>query len=900
MYVQRSLKKSTVQLSKIASAVALVILASTPAIANENIVDFTQDKVLSHDSATTWVITENKNISGNGHSLTVRHENGTKGGVELLGTLKDVKDLSIVNGGLTVHKTATLEAIGTVTMSNSDIRNNGSISAGSLILEDSSKRIYNGKDNGAARLHVENGIEKIFLENYGTVTVGVGQTASFYGLKMKAGSSLTDENGDAVDVVISQENLASVFNLDAFHNESEKFKAKNLTSSVSVKNLAKMDIEGDLTALNFETTADSVTTVGGTLTYGDGPNSNKLAGNVTATHINARNGTFETGAVIEAQTLTVGQNLAVKTGGNGFKIGKITMKNVTDSGYIAFYGDSYSIAEMVFDSSDYEGEVRYSGVQNFSSTLNIGTIFVTGGTKGMVNSYQSDNTTAITNVGTLTVQNKGEFIITAKDNVNNQLTIDSATFGQDTKIIKKKNGDKDNGVTHTTIKELTAEGLTVEELATNSTLSLGQLILITGKNSFNQALTGIGESGQTALNITVGEDASVSFANITADEVSVGLGNLNENAFVATTAKVGKAKVLIGGQLNEGSDAELKNKIENAFKLQNTDVTATVEEGNMRAETTWTQNADGSTSIKTQGVNQKLTSISETTMVPIAQWRAEMNDISLRLGDIRNQNGDNGLWVRTYGGRAKLGSQSVRFDSSSIQMGYDHRISGDNINYYVGGAFSYTDGETKFTTGTGDSSTLAFTAYTSALFDNGSFIDASLKYGKLKNEYGIRYQSFNYDGDYETQALGLTIELGHRFTLSRNLFVEPQLEGMLSHVFGESYNTSHGLSVEQEGMDILIGRVGFMAGVQCPNDRGTVYVRGSYLYDFGSDTSAKYSDGTTPVTIDQDLGGGWFEVGVGASVRFTDKLKGYADFIYSKGSDLESPYRWNAGLRYTW
>ena len=51
--------------------------------------------------------------------------------------------------------------------------------------------------------------------------------------------------------------------------------------------------------------------------------------------------------------------------------------------------------------------------------------------------------------------------------------------------------------------------------------------------------------------------------------------------------------------------------------------------------------------------------------------------------------------------------------------------------------------------------------------------------------------------------------------------------------------------------------------------------------------------------FDQDLGGGWVELNLGMNVNFTKTLTGYADLEYSSGSHIKSPYRWSAGMRYT-
>lgn len=107
-------------------------------------------------------------------------------------------------------------------------------------------------------------------------------------------------------------------------------------------------------------------------------------------------------------------------------------------------------------------------------------------------------------------------------------------------------------------------------------------------------------------------------------------------------------------------------------------------------------------------------------------------------------------------------------------------------------------------------------------------------------------------------------------------------------------------SVKQDDFDSLVGGVGLTLGFSCPNDRGDVYLRLDQKYDFQGETSTGfYSNGREVNRFDKDLGGSWFEIGLGAKARLTESLTGYAEFETAHSGEVETPFRWNLGLRYT-
>ena len=80
-------------------------------------------------------------------------------------------------------------------------------------------------------------------------------------------------------------------------------------------------------------------------------------------------------------------------------------------------------------------------------------------------------------------------------------------------------------------------------------------------------------------------------------------------------------------------------------------------------------------------------------------------------------------------------------------------------------------------------------------------------------------------------------------------------------MIGDDFVTEIGVSVSQDDFESLIGRLGVRAGFNFPNDRGTVYARASVLHDFKGEMSSR--------VVEDDLGGTWYEFGLGANFSLT-------------------------------
>lgn len=279
------------------------------------------------------------------------------------------------------------------------------------------------------------------------------------------------------------------------------------------------------------------------------------------------------------------------------------------------------------------------------------------------------------------------------------------------------------------------------------------------------------------------------------------------------------------------------------------------------------------------------------------QWRAEADDLNQRMGELRDSTADNGLWVRTYGG--KMEAKSVDNEFVGFQFGYDHNVSEGAQKQFVGGALSYTSGDAKFANGSGDNYALGLTGYGTWLFEGGTHLDVSAKYGKLNNKFDINAGDFGkLNGDYSTHGLAFNVEAGHRIPLTSLFYVEPQVAFTASHLFGEDYDAGQGVSISQDSFESYVARAGIATGFK--GDMGSLWMKASYLYDFDGQTSTTAKAGSVANKLDQDFGGGWYELGIGASVNLAKKLHGYADFEYATGGEIETPYKWNVGIRYAY
>ena len=280
----------------------------------------------------------------------------------------------------------------------------------------------------------------------------------------------------------------------------------------------------------------------------------------------------------------------------------------------------------------------------------------------------------------------------------------------------------------------------------------------------------------------------------------------------------------------------------------------------------------------------------EVGALGLISWRNDLDDMNKRLGELRDSKGEHGVWVRMV--RGENDYKSLNSQYNTYQLGYDEKLSTDP-HWTLGAAFSYTDGDGGYNTGSYEMDHKTLTLYGSKLNDDGSYIDIVGKYSRLNHDLRNTWG----DGEYDANGYSIGVEVGKRFQQGNGFWIEPQAQLTYGHVGSANYQAGE-IKVAQEGMESLIGRAGVRFGKDLHN--GNVYLRAYYLYDFDGETGVTLTNASGKERhFNEDLGGGWCEVGVGTNINLSDATHLYFDIEKTYGGDITTDWKWNAGIRYS-
>ena len=89
-------------------------------------------------------------------------------------------------------------------------------------------------------------------------------------------------------------------------------------------------------------------------------------------------------------------------------------------------------------------------------------------------------------------------------------------------------------------------------------------------------------------------------------------------------------------------------------------------------------------------------------------------------------------------------------------------------------------------------------------------------------------------GKVNNFGLGLSAEVGKKFGLTKDFFVEPQAQLAYYWIKGKDFSMSNGMKVEQGDFNSWVGRLGLVAGKDFKdaegNTKAQVFVKGCLLY----------------------------------------------------------------------
>lgn len=290
---------------------------------------------------------------------------------------------------------------------------------------------------------------------------------------------------------------------------------------------------------------------------------------------------------------------------------------------------------------------------------------------------------------------------------------------------------------------------------------------------------------------------------------------------------------------------------------------------------------------------QTMDAMKNLAATAIVAWRQEDSTLSQRLGELRESDGGQGIWVRMSRGEFEYDG-AYKNQYNVFQMGYDW-ASGD---WHYGAAVSHNDGQTTYTHGDGENRSTSLSLYGTWLGDKGHYADIVLKQGRLSNDFDIYTEAGHTSGDYDAWGTSLSGEYGMKVALDDGWYVTPQAQLTLMRIGGEDYTTNNGIKVNQDSLESAVGRVGFEVGKRI-SDSGSIYAKASLLHDFAGSADTYLSLNGLTNSYHQDIGDTWCEAGIGFNYKTSENSYVYADVVKTFGGDVETPWQWNAGMRWT-
>lgn len=666
---------------------------------------------------------------------------------------------------------------------------------------------------------------------------------------VEAGSSgsITLENGSIANIVGKKVEVkggirlagSSVIN---FGTESDKAGSVNLKEGITVTSGAKLNVNSD----NFVSKTVTISEAG------QKTNVNLISDNVNIGSLDVNRGDVK----IDATKLVLGAE-----------------GNTSDAIHVKSFGGVTGNANINADNIIINGDInttdRDGGTVNINKNIDNATVVINGDIKTGYDynnpvtdgegSYETNNSTVNINLsGVDSVLNGNIYDYNYDDNGSGTIE----TSGTNISFL--------NGATWNVTGDSTAKEVTVDNAQINLNADKEQKVNITTLN---------------------GIDSNITVNDLTKDQITIDTNNSTGLQVIGTSnaTKRFNSSDLAGSmqQLVDTVGIGTGNQLDSALAQESDilpEITALVDDnGNVIIN-----------SIRTKGhvANEGIT---ELANVAFMAWRAENYEMHQRMGELRSSNGEAGIWARMKRGESKYGDMDIKNQYSTYRLGYDKKV-GDS-NWYIGGAISRTEGKSSFATGSGENQSTGFTVYGTYVADDGQYVDLSAKYARLDNEFDVFGRSgIESTGDYRNNGYAFSAEYGKRIEAGNDFWIEPQVQLTYGHLSSANYTTSRDVRVTQDAMDSVVGRLGFAAGKDI--GAGNVYVKASYLYDFDGDTNVKMTDGINSAVYDQDLGGGWFEVGIGTNINLSETSHLYFDVEKTYGGDIETPWQWNAGVRF--
>ncbi len=280
----------------------------------------------------------------------------------------------------------------------------------------------------------------------------------------------------------------------------------------------------------------------------------------------------------------------------------------------------------------------------------------------------------------------------------------------------------------------------------------------------------------------------------------------------------------------------------------------------------------------------------------------ELDNLRLRRGELRNNQGNAGVWMRLTGDRTRANTGHTRFklNQGGVELGADTPVDLAQGQLWLGVFTGYNNATLKHQRG-GDSKIDSITAggYATWFDGNGWYIDGVLKYNHFNNK--LRATSTNHSsikGDYSQNAYGTAAETGYSFTLPQAFWAEPYARLTYMRADSGTVSLNNNMQAKLDAQQSLQSELGLHLGkdfVLSNQVELSPYTKLAWQHEFISNNQVTINQRNT---FDTDFSGDSLKAGGGITIRFTPQVQAFAEIDYRNGDKTESPLSGNIGVRY--
>ncbi|WP_096309265.1 S6 family peptidase [Escherichia coli] len=374
------------------------------------------------------------------------------------------------------------------------------------------------------------------------------------------------------------------------------------------------------------------------------------------------------------------------------------------------------------------------------------------------------------------------------------------------------------------------------------------------------------------------------------------LEGTNNNLIVDYIANDGKEKTL-----NHVLISSPKNTAKEVFNAQTqtvgfSDVKPIIENLDTEENTLWI--LKGFNTVANQGTTQKAVHFMSSGY---KAFLAEVNNLNKRMGDLRDINGEAGAWARIMSGTGSAGG-GFSDNYTHVQVGADKKHELDGLDLFTGVTMTYTDSHAGSDAFSGETKSVGAGIYASAMFESGAYIDLIGKFVHHDNEYTATFAGLG-TRDYSSHSWYAGAEVGYRYHVTDDTWIEPQAELVYGAVSGKQFSwKDQGMNLTMKDKDFnpLIGRTGVDVGKSFSGKDWKVTARAGLGYQFdlfaNGETVLRDASGEKRIKGEKD---GRMLMNVGLNAEIRDNARFGLEFEKSAFGKYNVDNAINANFRYS-